>query len=308
MAFVTAVELCAWADVEVRATVDVDGVAVDLPGSPSSVSVFRQGVSCGPFLSLVSVEPAAGGGSRVVADGSDSWTVVMGLVDYLGNPVEGGAAGVGVQVLGADGEVTGLVVVSPVVELGGGRYSLSLASVVAGSYTLRYVSGDEVLTGQEVTFEPVPVPPGTPSVSVSEPGDGVTITTGTPVVSGVSEPGNQVRVLLDDAELCVATAGIDGVWTCAVVFPLADGQHTLAVVATDASGNASAPATTTFQVEIAGAGGSGGGGGVTVNAGGLLVQQSASWQWGAALALLAACAGIAVLAAFRRRDKQASVS
>ncbi|CAL9476733.1 carboxypeptidase regulatory-like domain-containing protein [Streptomyces sp. enrichment culture] len=54
-----------------------------------------------------------------------------------------------------------------------------------------------------------------------------------PEIAGTAHPGAQVTVLDgDDTEVCSATAGPDGLWTCTPGLPLAPGGHRLQAAAT----------------------------------------------------------------------------
>lgn len=61
-----------------------------------------------------------------------------------------------------------------------------------------------------------------------------------PAFSGTAEPGSTVRIVLDDAEIGMRAAGVDGTWSLTPGMLLAEGPHGVRVRATDAAGNTSA--------------------------------------------------------------------
>ncbi|PDW03243.1 hypothetical protein CJ255_09665 [Candidatus Viridilinea mediisalina] len=90
-------------------------------------------------------------------------------------------------------------------------------------------------------------PPDAPTITGPAAGD----TTGLrPTFSGTAEPGSTVTVSDDDGnELCTATAGDDGAWSCTSTSDLDEGPQTVRATATDAAGNTSPAATRDFTVE-----------------------------------------------------------
>jgi uncharacterized repeat protein (TIGR01451 family)/MYXO-CTERM domain-containing protein len=71
----------------------------------------------------------------------------------------------------------------------------------------------------------------------------------TPTISGTAEPGSTVKVYLDDDLVGEVTVGPDGSWSLDPTVPVGDGDHTVTVVAVDASGNPSVPVHTSVTVD-----------------------------------------------------------
>jgi hypothetical protein len=83
------------------------------------------------------------------------------------------------------------------------------------------------------------VPPAAPTVT--KPANGSSTNDTTPTFEGTAEPGSTVSVKDGSTELCHATAGTDGKWTCtpAPDKALGQGEHNLTATATDKAGNES---------------------------------------------------------------------
>ncbi|TVU69750.1 Ig-like domain-containing protein, partial [Cobetia crustatorum] len=63
----------------------------------------------------------------------------------------------------------------------------------------------------------------------------------TPTISGTAEAGSSVGLYDGDTLLETVQADADGNWSVELSEPLAEGEHSLSAIATDAAGNASAP-------------------------------------------------------------------
>jgi hypothetical protein len=79
--------------------------------------------------------------------------------------------------------------------------------------------------------------------------DGILMADPTPAVSGTGEPGARVVVTLGGQPVCAVDVAADGTWSCAPATPLPDGTVVLDVAQTDAAGNGSPSARTTFTVD-----------------------------------------------------------
>src|SRR3546814_20469424 len=73
----------------------------------------------------------------------------------------------------------------------------------------------------------------------------------TPLVTGTGEAGAEVEVSKDGAVVGPATVATDGTWELQLTDALADGEHTVTAVRTDADGNESLPAQSDFEVDPA---------------------------------------------------------
>ncbi|MCY1001153.1 DUF4215 domain-containing protein [Myxococcus sp. MISCRS1] len=127
-----------------------------------------------------------------------------------------------------------------------------------GSHTLTATAvtpeGSTSETSAPTTFIVDTTAPGAPVIS--GPAGGSTVSTGTPPISGTSEPGATVTVREGGTVVCTATADASGNWSCTPTTPLSEGPHTLTATATDGAGNTSppsAPVTFTVSTTVPGA-------------------------------------------------------
>jgi Bacterial Ig-like domain len=137
-----------------------------------------------------------------------------------------------------------------------GQPSTTAAFSLAGTYVLRLTASDGTLSSQDVLSVNVtaaPVPPPTTPASPTLTGDG----TATPTLSGTTQPGAVVHILVDGVEVGTTTAAGDGSWS----YPftgVAVGTHSITVIASNAGGS-SPPSSPAVSVTVATAGGSGSG-------------------------------------------------
>jgi hypothetical protein len=109
-------------------------------------------------------------------------------------------------------------------------------------YTVHFAVSDE--TGNMTTSQcQIRVPPPPAVVSVAN------TSTSTPTYSGTAEPGSTVNVFVNGANVGTTLADAAGTWSFTQPAPLANGQHTVYVRATDADNNTSPSATVTFTVQ-----------------------------------------------------------
>ena len=102
----------------------------------------------------------------------------------------------------------------------------------------------------DFTVDTEPADTTAPDAPVIEtPADSSTVTDPTPTVSGTAEPNSAVVVKEGDNTICTSPADDDGNWSCDPTRALTNGEHTFTATATDAAGNTSDPATTTFTVD-----------------------------------------------------------
>ncbi|NOK08370.1 DUF4215 domain-containing protein [Corallococcus exercitus] len=91
-----------------------------------------------------------------------------------------------------------------------------------------------------VAQDPGPV---TPAPVITGPVANTTVSTGTPPISGTSEPGATVTVREGTTVVCTATTDASGHWTCTPTTPLADGPHTVTATAQAPGSATSFPST-----------------------------------------------------------------
>ncbi|NYE38731.1 hypothetical protein F4692_003882 [Nocardioides cavernae] len=98
-----------------------------------------------------------------------------------------------------------------------------------------------------VTLDIDDVAPGAPAIL--QPAEGSTTDDPTPTISGTGEAGATVTVTEDGTELCTATVGGGGNWSCSPGTPLDDGPHQVSATQTDAAGNEGPADTQSFTVD-----------------------------------------------------------
>lgn len=76
------------------------------------------------------------------------------------------------------------------------------------------------------------------TISVTFPAAGSQITTATPLITGLSQPGNAITVLLNGVTYNTVADSTTGLWSVQVTTPLADGTYSLVATATGPCGTA----------------------------------------------------------------------
>ena len=90
-----------------------------------------------------------------------------------------------------------------------------------------------------------------PQVMIDSPTAGDEVETSTPVITGFSEPGSTVVIVIDGQEAGTVTAGADGAWTFTSP-ELGGGAHTVVATSEDGAGNVG-EATVNFTIALPGA-------------------------------------------------------
>ena len=90
-----------------------------------------------------------------------------------------------------------------------------------------------------------------PSPLILSPESGQTITTATPVISGMASPNNRVTVCISGQNCLQTVADAVGLFSLAVTTPLTAGNYTLTATQSDTCGNISERTTSAFTVELA---------------------------------------------------------
>ncbi|MFO0710169.1 MAG: Ig-like domain-containing protein [Sandaracinus sp.] len=138
--------------------------------------------------------------------------------------------GASVQVF-VDGELLGTVTAGA-----DGTWTLGTTdALVDGEHTMRAVARDA--SGNTATASGSFVVDTATEVAIVRPADGGTVGSARPTYAGTAEPGDTIVVSIDGTEIGTTVAGEDGRWTLAQPSDLAEGAHTLSVVATDDVGN-----------------------------------------------------------------------
>src|SRR5207253_8584465 len=112
-----------------------------------------------------------------------------------------------------DGRIVGIVVADGT---GAWRYTLTLAQVLAdGTHTASAratdVAGNQGAASAPNQFVVDTMVPSAPTIT--SPTNGARLDDSTPAIQGTAEPGVRVIVLVDGAQVGIATAGGDGTWS-----------------------------------------------------------------------------------------------
>jgi Domain of unknown function (DUF5060)/Bacterial Ig-like domain/Putative collagen-binding domain of a collagenase len=139
-----------------------------------------------------------------------------------------------------------------------GQLNTSVTFSLSGTYVLRLTASDGTLSSQDdlsvtVTAAGVPPTPPTTPASPTIAGNG----TATPTLSGTTQPGAVIHILVDGIEVGTTTAAGDGTWSYTITTGVTAGSHTITVTASNAGG--ASPASPAVTVTVAASGGSGSG-------------------------------------------------
>ncbi|HEU5098696.1 MAG TPA: Ig-like domain-containing protein, partial [Roseiflexaceae bacterium] len=163
-------------------------------------------------------------------------------------PTFNGTAEVGSTVAVKDG----LTTICTATTNGSGAWSCTPGVALSvGSHTVAATASDAAgnisAASPDRTFTVDTAAPSTPVAS--SPAAGGTISDTTPTFSGMAEAGSAITVTDGLATLCAATTSAGGNWSCTPTMPLSEGGHTVAIIASDAAGNSSTPASHSFTVD-----------------------------------------------------------
>jgi len=124
---------------------------------------------------------------------------------------------------------------------GTGSFNTAITGLAASTpYHVRAYATNAAGTsyGSDVSFTTSAADTTAPAAPTITVGAGST-TDNTPTVGGTAEAGSTVRIYAGTTLLGTTTADATGAWSFTPSSPLADGEHTLTVTATDAAGNVS---------------------------------------------------------------------
>ncbi|MEZ3500634.1 Ig-like domain-containing protein [Pantoea sp. KPR_PJ] len=204
-----------------------------------------------------SIAPATATGLILTNDATGT-PVPNGGTTNDSTPVLSGSAEAGSLVTVYDGSV----VLGSVTAGAEGNWSFTSPTLEQGPHSLNVrvsdAAGNSSVPSGTVTVVVDTVAPVAPTLSASN-NNGATATPvlnngitndSTPALSGTAEAGSRITISDGTSVLGSVTAGSNGQWS--FISPtLADGEHTLSVVATDAAGNSSTPSTLTLTVATA---------------------------------------------------------
>ena len=153
----------------------------------------------------------------------------------------------------SDNPVPGTVIGEHTCELGGlESVTIDAPGLDDGVHNITYTETD-ALGNESEPSEPLELvidTEGPVTPEVGEPGDGETITTPTPVITGTGgEPGTTVIVTGPNGEECVAPVAADGSWSCELAPGLPEGgPSVITATPVDPAGNEGEPVT--FEVTV----------------------------------------------------------
>ncbi|MFE7226183.1 Ig-like domain-containing protein, partial [Nocardioides sp. NPDC057577] len=152
---------------------------------------------------------------------------------------------------GATVEVSmdGTVIGTATVDADGGWTLPTTDALAEGEHTVSAIQTDEagnVSPADSNTFTIDTAGPEAPVIT--GPADGSTIGPDVQTVTGTAEPNATVNVTVDGVDH-ETTANAEGAWSIDVGTPFAEGEHTATATQTDAAGNTSPAATSTFTVD-----------------------------------------------------------
>ncbi|WP_233582611.1 Ig-like domain-containing protein [Corallococcus sp. CA053C] len=136
----------------------------------------------------------------------------------------------------------------PVDGAGNWNYTLPF-SLTDGSYTVTAVSTDAAGNTSTPATTTFTVDLTAPTVDITTPVNGSTINTPTVAVTGTATGATSVTLTFEGTDYGPLAVDASGHWTSTLPGPLADGTYTVTAVSTDAAGNTSSPASTTFTVD-----------------------------------------------------------
>ncbi|MFB1481346.1 Ig-like domain-containing protein [Corallococcus sp. RDP092CA] len=252
-------------------TVTVTGTSV----GATSVTLTFEGNDYGP----ISVDPSGNWSFPLpgpLADGT--YTVTATATDAAGNestpdsisftvdqtaptvaittPANGSTVGANVTVTGTTTGATSVTVsfqgtdYGPIAVDASGNWSQALPGPLAnGDYTVTAVAVDAAGNASTPATSTFTVSTAAPTVSITTPANGSTVTNPTVTVTGTAANATSVTVTFEGTSYPATLNG--GNWTVALPGPLADGTYTVTAVSSDGTTH-SATATTTFTVNAAG--------------------------------------------------------
>ncbi|MEB5754525.1 Ig-like domain-containing protein [Citrobacter cronae] len=121
-----------------------------------------------------------------------------------------------------------------------GRYNFNLPEMAEGTYSIE-VSIINPNNGEEVKSDPASLVIDTHVVPLDWDINGLNdegyLNTNTPVVSGISEAGAHIKVMIDGRVVVETVAASDGKWLASITNIGADGEHEISFSVTDVAGN-----------------------------------------------------------------------
>jgi MYXO-CTERM domain-containing protein len=167
----------------------------------------------------------------------------MTVVDFL-QPGDAGPTGDATPELSGTGEPGATVVVmvdgasvGTVTVDAEGNWTLQLTTALTDATHNVSVTATDAQGNTATDMGSFVVDTTRPAVEIGGPADNAHTNLTTPTITGVSDPGQAVVVVVDGMTLGTVIAGVDGYWSIPVTTTLAAGPHTVRATATDAAGN-----------------------------------------------------------------------
>jgi len=156
-----------------------------------------------------------------------------------------GEPGDTVTVTDQDGRTVGTTTVAP-----NGTWTVTPTNPLPDGTTTLTATQTDPAGNTSPASDPVTITVDTTAKApvITKPADGSTTTNHTPTVTGTGEPGAEVAVTIDGTTIGTTKVGPGGNWSLPVTTALADGSHVVVATQTDAVGNISPAATSTFTV------------------------------------------------------------
>ncbi|RKH66871.1 cell envelope biogenesis protein OmpA [Corallococcus llansteffanensis] len=176
----------------------------------------------------------------------------------ISTPVNGTSVGTGtVTVTGTSSGATFVTLTfegasyGPISVDASGNWSQALPGPLAeGTYTVTAVSTDGAGNTSAPATSTFTVDLTKPTVAITTPANGSTIGTDTVTVTGTSTGATSVTLTYNGTNYGPIPVDGAGNWNYTLPFSLGDGTYTVTAVSTDAAGNTSPPANTTFTVDL----------------------------------------------------------
>ncbi|WAS85148.1 MULTISPECIES: adventurous gliding motility protein AgmC [unclassified Corallococcus] len=175
-------------------------------------------------------------------------------------PANGSTVGANVTVTGTTAGGATSVTVSfqgtdygPIPVDASGNWSQALPGPLAnGTYTVTAVAVDAAGNTSTTATSTFTVNTAAPTVAITSPVNGSTVTNPNVTVTGTSANATSVTVTFNGTNYGPISVNASGNWSQALPGPLADGTYTVTAVSTNGAGTNSTTATTTFTVNTSG--------------------------------------------------------
>ncbi|MEY7686087.1 Ig-like domain-containing protein [Citrobacter cronae] len=200
-------------------------VATDKAGNVSDATNFAF------IIPLIDVDPP----TLQLQTASDSGSIGDFVTNDTTTSITGTSLPGSTVTIYVNGEVVGTAATDST-----GRYNFNLPEMAEGTYSIE-VSVINPNNGEEVKSDPASLVIDTHVVPLDWDINGLNdegyLNTNTPVVSGISEAGAHIKVMIDGRVVVETVAASDGKWLASITNIGADGEHEISFSVTDVAGN-----------------------------------------------------------------------